>query len=145
MCFFFLLVKTPGLFRYGRWKILVPTGVLQLVFAVGCAFIQNYYIYIFMRFLIAINTSGAYMTGFVLSMNLDASAISDLNELMISISFSAMEMSPDKYRTYIGFSFQAMFAVGITVVAGWAYLIRDWSYLQLCLGLHSVVMLCHWW
>ena len=54
-------------FRYGRWKVLVPTGALQMVFAVGCAFVQNYYIYIAMRFLIAFNTSGAYMAGFVLS------------------------------------------------------------------------------
>lgn len=52
--------------RYGRWKILVPCGAFQMVFGVGCGFVRNYYIYTALRFLIAINTSGAYMIGFVL-------------------------------------------------------------------------------
>lgn len=53
--------------RFGRWKVLVPTGALQLVFAVGCGFVNDYYMYTIMRFFIAVNTSGAYMVGFVLS------------------------------------------------------------------------------
>lgn len=55
------------LFRYGRRKVLVPTGVLQMIFAIGSAFIQNYYFYIVVRFLIAINVGGAYIAAFVLS------------------------------------------------------------------------------
>lgn len=56
-----------------------------------------------------------------------------------------MELTPDKYRTIIGFSFQLTFAVGITVVAGLAYLIRDWAILQIVFGVHSAAMLLHWW
>ena len=52
--------------RYGRWKILVPTGILQFILAVACGFVTNYPLYIVMRFLIAINTAGSYMIGFVL-------------------------------------------------------------------------------
>lgn len=109
--------------RYGRWKVLVPTGALQMVFAIGCGFVQNYYIYVVLRFLIAVNVSGAYMIGFVLT----------------------MEMAPDRYRTMIGFSFQLVFAVGIAVVAGWAYVVRHWPILQIIFGLHSALMLLHWW
>ena len=56
-----------------------------------------------------------------------------------------MEMAPDRYRTMIGFSFQLVFALGIAVVAGWAYLIRHWPILQIIFGLHSSLMLLHWW
>jgi hypothetical protein len=38
-----------------------------MVFAIGCGFVNNYYLYTILRFLIAINVSGAYMVGFVLS------------------------------------------------------------------------------
>ncbi|XP_046654329.1 organic cation transporter protein-like [Daphnia pulicaria] len=109
--------------RLGRWKVLVPTGALQMVLATGCGFVQNYYLYVALRFLIAVNVSGAYMIGFVLT----------------------MEMAPDRYRTMIGFSFQLVFALGITVVAGWAYLVRHWPILQIIFGLHSSLMLLHWW
>ena len=73
-------------FRYGRWKVLVPTGVLQMVFSVGCAFIQNYYLYIVVRFLIAVNVGGAFMTGFVLGKSLLDIRIKSL-EFVKSISF----------------------------------------------------------
>lgn len=56
-----------------------------------------------------------------------------------------MELTPDKHRTMIGFSVQLFFAVGITVVAGLAYLIRDWAMLQIVFGVLSVAMLLHWW
>ena len=45
-------------------NFLVPP---KMVFATGCGFVQNYYIYVALRFLIAVNVSGAYMIGFVLS------------------------------------------------------------------------------
>ncbi len=38
-----------------------------------------------------------------------------------------------------------MFALGITVVAGWAHLVRDWPILQIIFGMHSSLMLLHWW
>lgn len=41
-----------------------------MVFATGCGFVQNYYLYVALRFLIAVNVSGAYMIGFVLSKKL---------------------------------------------------------------------------
>lgn len=56
-----------------------------------------------------------------------------------------MEMCSSKMRTFLGFMFQLMFAVGILVVAGWAHLIRDWHVLQIIYGLHSTAMLLHWW
>lgn len=142
---------------------MVPTGALQMVFAIGCGFVQNYYIYVVLRFLIAVNVSGAYMIGFVLSklIILEQEVTVTYNQLthFFFMSFLAlfkntyinnvrqlaMEMAPDRYRTMIGFSFQLVFALGITVVAGWAYLIHHWPILQIIFGLHSALMLLHWW
>ena len=77
-----------------------------------------------------------------------------------------MEMTPDRYRTIIGFSVQVLkysnqlnlmfiyyiiiilqifFAFGIMAVACWAYIIPDWSIIQIIYGLHSSLLLLHWW
>ena len=39
----------------------------KMVFAIACGFANNYYVYVVIRFLIAINVRGGYMIGFVLS------------------------------------------------------------------------------
>ena len=31
------------------------------------------------------------------------------------------------------------------VIAGWAHFVRDWSGLQIIVGLHSIPLLFHWW
>jgi len=54
-------------------------------------------------------------------------------------------MVPNKYRTVAGFLFQMFYALGITAVAGWSYFFRDWPLLQIILGLHSSILLLHWW
>ncbi|XP_046439382.1 organic cation transporter-like protein isoform X2 [Daphnia pulex] len=82
--------------RYGRWKVLVPTGALQMVFATGCGFVQNYYLYVALRFLIAVNVSGAYMIGFVLSKKFDgngARPIPDHDWLQLPVGVCARDHS----------------------------------------------------
>lgn len=54
-------------------------------------------------------------------------------------------MVPNKYRTVAGFLFQMFYALGITAVAGWSYFFRDWPLLQIILGLHSSILILHWW
>lgn len=61
------------------------------------------------------------------------------------IPLSALEMAPDRHRTMAGFVFAVAFALGIAVVAGWSYLVRDWPLLQVIYALHSSVLLLHWW
>lgn len=58
---------------------------------------------------------------------------------------SALEMAPDRYRTYIGFFYQTVFAFGIMAVAGCSYLISDWPLLQIVLGLLSLPLLLYYW
>ena len=56
-----------------------------------------------------------------------------------------MEMTPDRYRSALGFSFQLTFALGIAAVAAWGYAIRDWRILQVIYGLHGCSLLFHYW
>lgn len=56
-----------------------------------------------------------------------------------------MEMVGPTYRTGCGMAFQSSFSVGIVLVALWGYLVPDRQILQIIYGLHSLLLLPHWW
>jgi hypothetical protein len=56
-----------------------------------------------------------------------------------------MEMVGASYRTGCGMAFQSSFSVGIVLVSLFGYLIRDRQILQVVYGLHSALLLPHWW
>lgn len=57
----------------------------------------------------------------------------------------SMELIGAKKRTPCGISFQAAFASGIMLVAGWGALISDRKLLQIVYGLHSCLLIAHIW
>ncbi|GFG35119.1 hypothetical protein Cfor_09607 [Coptotermes formosanus] len=110
--------------KYGRKIILYVSAVLQLALGVGVAFVSEYYSFLVIRFLYGIfGSAGAYITGFVLSMEI---------------------VGPSK-RTIVGVAFQAFFAAGVMLVAFWGFLIKDRFVLQIVYGLHSLLLIGHWW
>lgn len=56
-----------------------------------------------------------------------------------------MELVGASKRTSCGVSFQAAFAFGIMLVAAWGALIPDRKILQIVYGLHSCLLIAHWW
>lgn len=56
-----------------------------------------------------------------------------------------MELVGASKRTVCGVSFQAAFAGGIMLVAAWGAIIPDRKLLQIIYGLHSCLLLAHWW
>lgn len=56
-----------------------------------------------------------------------------------------MELVGPSKRSSCGVTFQAMFAGGIMLVAGWGALIKDRQLLQVVYGLHSLILILHWW
>jgi MFS transporter, OCT family, solute carrier family 22 (organic cation transporter), member 16 len=56
-----------------------------------------------------------------------------------------MELVGPSKRTPCGVAFQAAFAGGIMLVAGWAALIKDRQMLQIVYGLHGLLLFAHWW
>ncbi|KAJ9584030.1 hypothetical protein L9F63_021634, partial [Diploptera punctata] len=109
--------------KYGRKIILYISAVLQLVLGVAVAFIPEYYTFLVIRFLYGIfGSAGAYITGFVLS----------------------MEIVGASKRTVIGVTFQAFFATGVMLVAFWGFFIKDRVILQVVYGLHSLLLIDLW-
>ncbi|XP_059474106.1 organic cation transporter protein [Neocloeon triangulifer] len=110
--------------KYGRKTIFCISAVLQLIFGVGVAFCPDFYSFLVVRFIYGIfGSAGAYITGFVLTMEL---------------------VGPSK-RTICGISFQAAFATGVMLVAAWGALISDRLLLQVIYGLHSLLLIPHYW
>lgn len=56
-----------------------------------------------------------------------------------------MELVGPSKRTPCGITFQAVFAAGIMLVAGWGALIKDRQLLQIIYGLHGLLLFAHWW
>uniref|UniRef100_U5EUX6 Putative integral to membrane n=1 Tax=Corethrella appendiculata TaxID=1370023 RepID=U5EUX6_9DIPT len=109
--------------KIGRKKVFCWSGLLQLILGVGVAFIPEYISFVVVRFIYGIfGSAGSYITGFVLTMEL---------------------VGPSK-TTICGISFQAAFAFGIMIVAGWGALIKDCILLQAVYGLHACLLLAHW-
>ncbi|XP_076637125.1 organic cation transporter protein [Colletes latitarsis] len=110
--------------KYGRKIIFYVSSVAQLFLGVFVALVNEYYTFLFLRFLYGIfGSAGAYITGFVLTMEL---------------------VGPSK-RTVCGAMFQLAFAVGFMLVAVWGVVIKDRMWLQIVYGLHSSLLIGHWW
>lgn len=110
--------------KYGRKKIFCWSAVLQLVFGVVVAFIPEFWSFCAIRFLYGIfGSAGSYITGFVLT----------------------MELVGASKRTACGVAFQAAFAAGIMLVAGWGALVDNRQLLQIIYGLHSLLLIPHIW
>lgn len=110
--------------KVGRKTVFCWSALLQLIIGVGVAFIPEYFSVMVARFFLGIvGSAGAYICGFVLTMEL---------------------VGPTK-RTVCGITFQAVFAGGIMLVAGWGAIIKDRQMLQVVYGLHGCLFLAHWW
>lgn len=110
--------------KYGRKIIFYISAIAQLILGVLVAFVPEYYTFLIIRFLYGVfGSAGAYITGFVLTMEL---------------------VGPSK-RTICGISFQAAFATGFMLVAAWGAVIKDRMWLQIIYGLHSALLIGHWW
>jgi hypothetical protein len=59
--------------------------------------------------------------------------------------YLAMELIGPSKRTMCGTAFSVSFAVGVMVVAVWASLIPNVEMLQIVYGLHSLLLIGHWW
>ncbi|KAI4457558.1 solute carrier family 22 member [Holotrichia oblita] len=110
--------------KYGRKTIYCWSATFQLILGVLVAFVPEFYSFLVIRFLYGIfGSAGSYITGFVLTMEL---------------------VGPSK-RTPCGIAFQAAFAVGFMLVAGWGAIVKDRQILQIIYGLHSLILFANWW
>lgn len=110
--------------KIGRKKVFCWSALLQLILGVAVAFVPEYISFLVVRYIYGIfGSAGAYITGFVLTMEL---------------------VGPNK-RTPCGIAFQAAFAGGLMLVAGWGSIIHNRQWLQVIYALHACLLIPHWW
>jgi hypothetical protein len=71
--------------------------------------------------------------------------INEATKTYFLFSVSAMEIVGPSKRTVVGVAFQAFFAAGVMLVAFWGFLIKNQVWLQVVYGLHSLLLIGHWW
>ncbi|XP_064595319.1 organic cation transporter protein-like [Liolophura sinensis] len=108
---------------FGRKKIFFTGILLQLVTGLAAAWAPEYYTFIMLRMLNGASNSAVFTNAFVLGVEL---------------------VGPSK-RVWAGIVIEYFFALGIVLLAGIAFLIRNWRYLQIAVSLPSALFLVYWW
>lgn len=109
--------------RYGRKKTIYGSIILKLLATYAAAFPINYPWVAVTRFLLGVGSTGAYLTGFIL----------------------LMELIGGSWRGALGVSYQLQFAIGFMLWPGVAFFIRDDVILQLVVGIPLIILLLFWW
>uniref|UniRef100_A0A8C7X9V8 Solute carrier family 22 member 16 n=1 Tax=Oryzias sinensis TaxID=183150 RepID=A0A8C7X9V8_9TELE len=109
--------------RVGRVRIMTFTSVCQFALGVSVAFSGNYYIFLVLRFLLAMVSSGYLVVVFVY----------------------VTEFTGNKVRTWTSMHVHAAFAVGVMVVALTGYLFRVWWIYQIVLSICTSPFLLFCW
>ncbi|XP_068189109.1 solute carrier family 22 member 6-B [Antennarius striatus] len=109
--------------RYGRRFVLLLSIALQTVFGVAVAFAPNFTIYVILRFIVGSTISGVIINAFVLG----------------------TEWTCTKKRMLAGIITDYAFGLGYMLLAGIAYLIRDWRKLQLAISTPGFLLIFYIW
>ncbi|XP_069577618.1 solute carrier family 22 member 13 [Brachyistius frenatus] len=109
--------------RYGRRFVLLLSIALQTVFGVAVAFAPNFPVYVILRFVVGTTISGVIINAFVLG----------------------TEWTCTKRRMLAGIITDYAFGLGYMLLAGVAYLIRDWRKLQLAISAPGFLLIFYIW
>ncbi|CAL8315157.1 unnamed protein product [Merluccius merluccius] len=109
--------------KYGRRPILLVGLTFQAVFGVGAAFAPNLYVYAALRFMVGTSISAVIMNAFVLG----------------------TEWTGPKQRMLAGVLTDYFFGLGYILLAGVAYLLRDWRHLQLAVSAPGFLFFFYLW
>jgi len=60
------------------------------------------------------------------------------------VNNAGMEITGEKWRTFVGINLQAVFALGYMALSGFAYEWRDWRYLQFAISFVPIPFLFFW-
>lgn len=108
--------------KFGRRTVYLWGALLQLICGVLVAFTTEYYAFVTVRFIYGIFAVSPFKAGYVLMIEL---------------------IAPSR-RAICSALFQMLFGVGAMFIGVWGYLIDNRFYLQIVYGLHSILLLPHW-
>ncbi|XP_039287857.1 solute carrier family 22 member 13 [Nilaparvata lugens] len=109
--------------KYGRKTPLMCALFLQTVLSLASTFVPWLYVFIGLRFLLAVATGGTMVTSFVL----------------------CMETVSGKWRTIASILYQVPFGIGVGVMALVSYYYRDWRDYNFIITLLSGLYIFYWW
>uniref|UniRef100_A0A3Q3F4V0 Si:dkey-119m7.4 n=1 Tax=Labrus bergylta TaxID=56723 RepID=A0A3Q3F4V0_9LABR len=109
--------------KYGRRIIILINLAVQAVFGVAASFAPNFYVYTALRFIVGTSISGVIMNAFVLG----------------------TEWTGSRQRMLAGIITDYSFGFGYILLAGVAYLIRDWRKLQLAISAPGFLFIFYIW
>ncbi|XP_036372201.1 solute carrier family 22 member 13 [Megalops cyprinoides] len=109
--------------RYGRRFAMLLSLALQTVFGVGTAFAPNFPLYVLLRFIVGTTISGVIINAFVLG----------------------TEWTCTQHRMLAGIITDYFFGFGYMLLAGVAYLVRDWRKLQLAISAPGFLFIFYIW
>ncbi|CAL8312568.1 unnamed protein product [Lota lota] len=109
--------------RFGRKPIILVGLAFQAVFGVGAALAPNIYVYTLLRFMVGTAVSAVVMNAFVLG----------------------TEWTGPKRRMLAGLMTDYFFGFGYILLAGVAYLVRDWRHLQLAISAPCFLFFFYLW
>ncbi|XP_001341287.1 solute carrier family 22 member 13 isoform X1 [Danio rerio] len=109
--------------RYGRRFAMLVSLALQTVFGVAAAFAPNFPVYVGLRFIIGMTVSGVIINAFVLG----------------------TEWTCTQRRMLAGIFTDYFFGFGYMLLAGVAFLIRDWRKLQLAISAPGFLFIFYIW
>ncbi|XP_075995703.1 solute carrier family 22 member 13-like [Genypterus blacodes] len=109
--------------RYGRRFTLLLGIALQTVFGVAAAFAPSFTVYTILRFVVGTTISGVIINAFVLG----------------------TEWTCTERRMLAGIITDYAFGLGYMLLAGLAYLIRDWRKLQLAISAPGFLLIFYIW
>ncbi|XP_060551325.1 organic cation transporter protein-like [Ruditapes philippinarum] len=107
----------------GRKKTLLISFVINIGTSIGLAWADSYIVFVVLRFLIGAANAGIFLTGFVIGMEL---------------------VGPSK-RMWAGVVVEYFFAIGLLILAGVAYLLRDWKYIEMAVAFPNILYLSYYW
>ncbi|XP_030644415.1 solute carrier family 22 member 13 [Chanos chanos] len=109
--------------RYGRRFAMLLSLALQAVFGVAAAFAPNFPVYVTLRFVVGATVSGVIINAFVLG----------------------TEWTCTQRRMLAGIFTDFFFGFGYMLLAGVAFLVRDWRKLQLAISAPGFLFIFYIW
>ncbi|XP_047493760.1 organic cation transporter protein-like [Penaeus chinensis] len=105
--------------RFGRLPMVAVSSIIYTVIAIGSSFLYSLPFLLGARFLLGLMHPTSLQTGYIL----------------------VLEMAEPKWRSALGVSLFLSWAMGTMAWGGFAYLVRDWRWLQLTVSLPCLLFL----
>ncbi|XP_055889222.1 organic cation transporter protein-like [Biomphalaria glabrata] len=109
--------------RFGRRPMFFIGCLLLLIAGTVASFAPNMYVFLPMYFCQGAAHTGAFLVTYTLS----------------------TELVGPMYRVFVGFVIQGFYSIGFMTLAGMAYLIREWRYLEMAITFPVVLFSLYWW